>query len=243
MKQRESILVLGDHSTLMSTLAERIPLLGFQCARAKTPQEAIDLAHDRNFRFGVALIEADFPVIDIAQALDSMRAQTSSPGLTFLVSGDAPPDAEARERLRRAGVAQAVWAPVSDHVLRFQLNAALSNEEDEILRCEPRAPLDCGGVVTVGGRSKQVGLYCVSGAGAFLVSQRPSMPGAEIRLDIRTKGKPISFRAKVLYASVPGNLSRPRLPHGMAVRFIDPDYADADALRDIVIQTQRSLTV
>jgi CheY-like chemotaxis protein len=242
LKYKESILVLGDHSALMSTLAERIPLLGFQCARAKTPAEAIDLANERNFRFGVCLIDASIPAVDIAQALDALRTQTASPRMTYLASGEIPSE-EAREQLREAGVRQAVWSPVSDNVLRYQLNAALSRDEDEILRCEPRAPVEFSGIVSVAGRSKRVSVYSLSGGGAYLVTQRPSMPGAEIRLDIPGGEGPMALGARVLYTNVPGNLSMPHLPHGMAVKFLEAKPTDADALRQRVAATLGSLTV
>lgn len=242
MKPKESVLILGDPSALMSTLTERIPLLGFQCVRAKTPREAIDLAHDRNFRYGVCVLEPSLPAFDLVRALDSLRTQTSSPCMTFLASGD-PPDAETRDRLRGAGVVRAAWSPVSDNVLRFQLNEAFCNDSDTILRGEPRAPVEFNGIVTVGGRAKRVAVYSLSGAGAYLVTQRPSLPGAEIRLDIPMNQRRVSLAARVLYANVPGNLARPRLPHGMAVSFVDPNPPDAIVLRERVNWTLGGLSV
>jgi len=242
LSQEATVLILGAESALMTTLTERMPSLGFRCARAKTPTEAIGFANDRNFRFGVALIEPHFPALDLQQALHALREGTSSPALTFLATGD-PPNPETRERLRQAGVRQSVWSPVSDHVLRFQINAAFSRYGDDFLRIEQRAPVECAARVQVGGRQKQASVYSLSAGGAFLETPRPSMPGAGVTLDLETRAGRVHTRGEVAYTNVPGNVSRASLPIGMAVRFHEMDFDGAQIVRQVVTECASRLRV
>jgi CheY-like chemotaxis protein len=233
MADESSVLVLGAHSAHLATLAERIPQLGYRCIRAKTPQEAVELAHDRGFEFSVALIEPDFPGVELSRALRTLREQTRSPHLVYIATGNAV-DYEDQIRLREAGIELAAWLPVSDHALRFQINSAFSKGIEDSLRCDARAPVERNAIVRVAGRTKRVSIYSLSSGGAFLATQRPSMPGASVDISIPTRSGELALTADVLYTNVPGNLAQSRLPIGMAVRFRDPGRDATQTLREMV---------
>ncbi len=242
MADESSVLVLGAQSAHLATLADRVPQLGYRCVRAKTPQDAVELAHERSFEFSVALIEPDFPGVELGEALRTLREHTRSPHLVYIVTGSEV-DRDSRSRLREAGIELAAWLPVSDHALRFQINSALSRGIADSLRSETRAPVECNAIVRVGGRVKRVSIYSLSAGGAFLATQRPSMPGADIEVSIPTRAGELVLRADVLYTNVPGNLTRTRLPLGMAVHFRDPGRDALQTLHAMVTDRRAGMSL
>jgi len=242
MRDERSVLVLGAHSAHMGSLADRARDLGYQTVRVKTPEEAIDLARERNLVYGVGLIEPEGLAFNLSEALDAVRCHSNSPHMSYIATGTAPQAAE-RTLLRDAGIERALWTPVEDHALRFQLNAELSAAYEECLRYETRAPIDARAVVHAGDRSKQASVYSLSVGGAFLETPRPSMPGAQVEIAILTAGAELSVTAHVLYTNVPGNLSQICLPLGMAVRFEEMRRSTSDAIRQIVESSAISLAV
>ncbi|MBW2229379.1 MAG: PilZ domain-containing protein [Deltaproteobacteria bacterium] len=224
-----TVLVLGEHALLLSSLADRIRDLGFRAIRAKTPQEALDLATERGYRFDAVLIDAGVPALDLPAALANLRMRAGAQGINFLATG-VKPCAEECARLREAGVLYALWEPVGNHAMRFQLNRATTHDPGASLREEQRVPTEWKTRVTVGGRPKPASVYSLSGGGAFLATARPSMRGAEMAVDLPLPGGTISVLARVLYTNVPGNLARSHLPSGMGVRFIDTPMGDRRAI-------------
>ncbi|MDP6979797.1 MAG: PilZ domain-containing protein [Myxococcota bacterium] len=242
MQRERAIAVLGDHGALLGDLAERVRDLGHRTVRVKTPEEAIDFAYERNVEYAAAFIEPMGLAYDLTEALYALRVQAHSPDMDFIATGEEP-DAEHCALLRKAGVTRALWTPIADNVLRFQLNAALSNNHQDFLRCDTRAPVGGQATVTVGGRRKLVSIYSLSAGGAFLETPRPSMSGAHVEVAFLTPEGELSFDANVLYTNVPGNLSQPMLPLGMAVRFEDVGRTAWDTLRTIVNSHARTLAV
>lgn len=230
MPADHTVLVLGDHDTTLSSLAERCRRLGHRTVRAKTPQDAIDLAEQRGFTFGVALVGPDLAVVDLSAALAELRTRCRSESMTCVATGRSATDAE-RERLRRAGVELALWEPVPDFALRFQLNRAMAQQHIEMIRGEERTPAGWRARVLSQGRTKAASVYSASPVGAFLVTQRPNQKGAEVAIEISLPEGRISLGAEVVYTNVPGNLRRSRLPDGMAVRFVEGRDSDLRSLR------------
>jgi CheY-like chemotaxis protein len=231
-----TVLVLGEHGALLSGLADRMRAMGFRAIRAKTPQDALDLAAERGYVFDAAMIDAAMPALDLASALGDLRRRAGSPRMTFLATGERPSATEC-ERLRAAGVLYALWQPVGDHALRFQLNRTTSHDPGVSLREEQRVPTEWTTRVMVGGRPKPASVYSLSAGGAFLATGRPSMRGAEMAIDLPLARGPISVLGRVLYTNVPGNLSRGHLPTGMGVRFVDTPMDDRRAIDSQVSET------
>jgi len=216
-----SILVLESVPERAVRLAERIRKLGrYRPALAKTPEAAQEMVEDPRLLPRAALVAPDFPVADLRGALDALRHRAGGRRLCFVATG-ARPAAEVLARLREAGVELALWEPFDDARLRFQLNRALASPAQESLRHEQRAPTDWRARVRGGGREKEVQVYSLSAGGAFLATPRPSLRGAQVSLELPLPGGTLNLTGRVLYTNVPGNLMRPELPVGMAVRF-DP---------------------
>lgn len=234
MRREKSILVLGAHSAHMGALADQIRELDYESIRVKTPNEAIEIALERNLEYGVGLFEPQgLAFNNLREALESIRCRSNSMDMRFIATG-AKPDEEERANLRAAGVEAALWLPVEGHALRFQLNASMSLRHEEFLRSEARAPIDVGATVNAGGRFKQVSVYSLSAGGAFLETARPSMPGVDLEVTLQSPDGELSLDAHVLYTNVPGNLSQPTLPLGMGVRFENLGRSASDAIRQIV---------
>lgn len=222
------MLVLGDHGTVLSDLSDRIRRHGYRAVRAKTPQDALDVAAERGFRFEVALIEAGLAAPDLRAALDSIRARAGTPEMMTIAMGDRP-DADERARLRAAGIQQALWEPVGDHALLFHLNRATSSCGVH-LRAAQRVPTEWKTRVMVAGRAKPAVVYSLSTGGAFLATERPSMRGAELAVELPLPTGRVSLLGRVLYTNVPGNLKRDHLPTGMGIAFVRTPPDDAAAL-------------
>ncbi len=230
MNHEQSILVLGGHGSHLSELAERTRQLGYRTVRAKTPLDAIELADERGFRFGAAVMEAELPSVDLRETLAALRNETTSPNLVFIAAGPAP-RAAVRRRLREADVSLALWTPVTDNALRFQLNSAMAKRRPEYLRSETRTPTNLRAGILAAGRRKQARVYSLSGGGAFLETGRPSVAGADITIELPFPAGPIRVVGHVLYTNVPGNLARTSLPTGMAVRFREDEFGTCEEIR------------
>lgn len=241
MSAEQSVLILGEQSASTSALAERTRQLGFRTARAKTPQDAVLLAAERSFRFGVVLVQPDLPVMDLAQALAALRARCPSSGLTPIAAGQAPLGEE-RERLRRAGVELALWEPVGDHALRFQLNRAMAGPRRG-QRGDERVPTECNAGVFQAGREKPATVYSLSRRGSYLDTQRPSQKGAKLALELNLPEGQVSVAARVVYTNVPGNLQRRQLPVGMAVSFTEVPAVSGIAIGDCIDRQAGQLQV
>ena len=230
---QQLVLVIGGHATPLSSLAERTRRLGYRVVRAKTALDALELADERGYRFGTALVEPSLSVVDLKRALAELRERSDSDGLVFIATGNQP-DAEGREQLRRAAVDLALWEPVGSHALRFQLNRALSGERDGWLRAELRVPTEISAKIWNAGREKLASIYSLSNGGAFLETACPCLRGAEIAIELPLPRGAVTVAARVLYTNVPGNLHSGRLPNGMGIRFTDASTETLRAIRRAV---------
>jgi CheY-like chemotaxis protein len=227
------ILVLGGHATPLASLAERMRRLGYSVARAKTPLDALDLSQERGCRFAVALVETTLPVVNLERALSELRARAGEDDLVFIAAGNRP-DAERREQLRRADVKLALWEPVGDHALRFQLNRALAGGRPDWLRGDLRIPTEMPVRIFSAGREKRATVYSLSRGGAFLETARPSPTGADLAIELPAPAGNIGVAARVLYTNVPGNLQSSKLPGGMGIRFTEISAATQRAIERTV---------
>jgi len=241
MAAAPGVLLVDGAGQRLAPLAERLRTLGFLAVRAKTAEEALQLVESPRYDFGAALVTPDLAVADLAGALSALRDRASR--RLACVAVGARPDAEGLARLRDAGVELAAWNPIDDGVLRFQLNRALSSFAGESLRRELRAPTDWRVRFFVGGRPKDATLYSLSAGGAFLSTQRPSLRGAEVAVELPLPAESIAVRGRVLYTNVPGNLMKSTLPTGMAVRFAGVGEDVVDSIRRSVAERALALVV
>jgi len=213
------IVILDAGSPSMRSLATRLRCLGYAVLPCKTPDHANRLLRTRGRGIAAAVIPVDLPTFDLGAALRFLRRLEPTGELSFVAAGHRPGRAE-RRLLRDAGVELALWDPVGDHTLRFQANRALASSEIvRGTRTSLRAPADWPVAVWSGTRRKPARVYSLSGGGAFLTTGRPSLPQAQLRIDLPASPGPLRLQARVVMTNVPGNLIRDNLPIGMGVRF------------------------
>jgi len=229
MSSEQPILVLAEDSEVRERIAERTRRLGHRVIRAATPARALALACERQLHFDVGLLAAEPSILDQSGELEALRARSLSGALALIAAGPRP-DTDAQQALRGAGVAIALWDPVGDHALRFFLNRVTSISDGTFPRGEPRSPTEWRASVFSSGREKQASVYCLSSGGAFLETPSPWLSGAEVAIELPLPSGPLTVVGRVVYTNVPGNLQRPGLPTGMAVRFTDTPEAERRAL-------------
>ena len=235
------VAVLGRDPSF-EDLTERLRRLGHRTLRAASFDEASELAERRHLRFSAVLLDPAIQSRELGLAVNRFRQQTHSASLVYLAAGP-PPESILRGRLREAGVELAVWDPVSDHDLRFQLNRAVSGWTHEQLRGEQRAPIDWTTRVMTRGREKMARVYTISGSGAFLATRRPSLQGADLMLELPLPSGAAHLSARVVYTNVPGNTRRVQLPDGMAVQFEDTPQDVERVIRTSVDSKTQELAV
>ena len=242
MRETNGVLVLDAASPRMSELATRLRAMDYWAVCAKTAEDAIRLVDDPRCAITVALMPPELPDASIPDVLFTLRTRCRTGGLVFVVAGTRPAS-KVLERLRTANVALALWDPIHDLGLRFQINYALAGGSDAPSRRSLRVPTDWQTGFVAGGRRKGGAVYSLSATGVYLSTQRPSVAGARISLELPLPGGPVRVGGRVVYTNVPGNLVRPRLPNGMAIRFTEVAADDAEALRSFVEETSAQYTV
>jgi len=225
MAASRDVLLLGSETPTSRMLRVRLATLGYRGVPAKTPEQAQLVLQMARGAIRAAVLPPELPVVDLARTL---RFLTSVAGgqLWFLGAGPAP-SREERIRLRDAGVSYALFDPIHDHELRFQLNRAFARSSivrgrRRTLRAPTRWSVP---VVTPSGR-REAGLYTLSAGGAYLATATPALRGTSLRVALPLPGGAIELGARVIATNVPGNLSQGLLPTGMAIRF---EQAPVDA--------------
>lgn len=213
----------------MRLLGGRLRKLGYPVLPAKTPDHAERLLRSRR-GLTAALIPMALPTFDLGEALRFLRKHEPTGELTFVAVGPKP-ESESRSLLRQAGVELALWEPMDDHLLRFQVNRALA-QSDIVLggRACLRAPAHWETDIRTGARVKSARVYTLSSRGAFLATGRPSLPGATVGVDIPVSSGTAKLEARVMMTNVPGHFLRSNLPLGMGVRFENLSEQIEDAL-------------
>jgi hypothetical protein len=231
----------GSHPLL--ELATRARRVGFRVLRAKTPEDAREALRDGRHAVGAVVIPPDLEAPDLALAVEGFRELVPDRELSVLVGGPRPGSSECG-RLRDAGAELALFEPLDDHTLRFQLNRAAAGPPSGLAeRRALRVPTDWPVRVRMGGREKPARVYCVSSTGAYLATSRPSFRGSLIYLTLPLPGGPVDVAGRVVMTNVPGNLVRENLPLGMAVQFTGLALEAADSLREYAERHAGSLRV
>ncbi len=220
MYQR-SVLMMDVGVDPMAILAARIQRLGFRAVRVKTAEDAIPILTDPRFSVGCVVLPQDLPVADLGSTLAALRMAGGNDSLPFLVTGGRMGSA-GRSRHARAGVEFPLFEPINAHTLRFQLNRAMSGPiPARRERGCRRAPSSHEVHIRARRRHrrKAARLYTFSARGAFLATPNPSLRGSELELELGIPGIQRRVPARVVMTNVVGNLMRPSLPNGMAIRF------------------------
>jgi len=220
MTTRKTVLVVDAGGHPLEPVAQRLRMLGIPALRAKTGAEARSALGDLRAAVGAVLIPPDLPTLDLERALRVLRTVPGGPQLPLLAAGPRP-EATLRYRLRSAGVSLALWEPLDDHIVRFQVNRALAGFAPPVVpRRAERVPADWPVEVRVGGRARPARVYSVSARGAFLATAAPSLRRALVHVTLPLPGEDLRLSGEVASTNVPGNLRRRNLPIGMGVRFV-----------------------
>jgi len=224
-------------------LTRRLREMGAPVTIAASFDEAEELLREGSEDVGAMLIPTCYDPKSLKKTLKPLL-DFAPPGCVKLISvGEPPPDSD-RKKLRKAGIKLALWNPITEANMRFQINRALHQGREGFgSRDNPRIPGEFGCMVTVGDRQKNAAIYSLAETGAFLVTNRASMKGTRIDLRLRIPGGPIATSAEVVYANVPGNLQRPGLPMGMGVHFEELDSSDQKRLRKLIADCIAQLEV
>jgi hypothetical protein len=241
-----SVLVVDAGGHPLEPVAQRLRLLGIPAVRAKTAAEARAALGDPRAGIGAVLIPPDPPALDLPRALRALCRASDGSALALLVCGPRP-DAEARARLREAGAELALWEPLDDHTLRFQVNRALARGAgDRAPRRALRVPTHWPVQVRMGARTRPAHVYSVSARGAFLATAGPALRRSLVHVTLPLAdetGEPLRTAAEVVITNVPGNLRRRNLPLGMGVRFLALGANAERALGRYTEERARELTV
>jgi len=238
-----TVLVIDGSDAPRAALTHRIRKMGYRAMRAKTPEEAFAIVEEHRHQVAAALIPPDLAVAHLGGALESLAARAPRGRLSYVVVGACPGD-EALAELRAAGLRLALWEPIDDARLRFQVNRALAGfSAKELSRAEMRAPLDIPAHVIQAGRRKPARVYTLSSGGVYLDTERPAMRSASIQVELDLWPSPVCASGVVVYTSVPGNLRRNNLPNGMGVRFDGVADAELGRIRRVVAEASLQLTL
>ena len=238
-----TVLVIDGGDAPRGALTHRIRRMGYRAMRAKTAEEAFAIVEEHRHLVAAALIPPDLAVADLGAALEALAARAPQGRLSYVVAG-ACPNEETLAELRQAGLRLALWEPSDDARLRFQLNRALAGfGVQDLSRSETRAPLDIPAHVVQAGRRKPARVYTLSSGGVYLDTQRPSMRNAAISVELDLWPSPVCAEGVVVYTSVPGNLRRTNLPHGMGVRFQAITDIEVGRNRRLVAEASLQLTL
>lgn len=217
MSQERIALIVDDPASSLGEVSLRLLRLGIDVVYTKEMDEAQLLARQEAWRVGAVLFP---PGVDPTAAAGlAARIGTLRRGAPpeLLVIGEEPA-AEAKQRLRDAGVERALWEPFDESTLRYGVNAAVFGGMQGDPRREVRIATTLRGRTYVGLRRKDVLVSTLSVAGAYLETPHPDEPGSRLRLEIDLpEGPPLFTRAEVRYASEAG--THHGLPTGMGVVF------------------------
>lgn len=235
-----SVMLIEGSPGRLNELARRIRLQGAEPIVAQGNAEAAVLLPRPGADTGIVAVLLDSALASrtLKKELNRLRSSSGGLDLFFLAVGEEPQPA-LRKKLRSAGVRYALWEPFDDAILRFQLNRAWNDDRDDHKRANPRIPTYLHAQVGGGQRVKDGVVYSMSIQGAFIETPRASMAGAQVDLAIRLPSCFVETKARVVFANVPGNLQRPNLPMGMAVRF---ESLDAETSKQLKLYVKDRLT-
>ncbi len=211
-------------------LCARLARLGFRAEHVVCADRLHSALEERAAGVRALLLAADLPDAGLATSLAAAAPALREGRVTGVALGT-PPGPETADRFREAGFSLVLRRPLSDAVLRFQINRAFLRARcPGTPRCELRAPFDWRVSVRAGDRRKEAFLYSLSLGGAFLETARPSPGGARVAVELPVHGTLHALEATVVHTNVPGNLRSDRGPLGMGVRFDPLEPAVAEAL-------------
>ncbi len=231
-------LLLDDpEGEALAPVALRLIRMGLDVLYTKWEDEARLLAYEAEGRIRAILASPriDTGVLEVAR---SVVERTSLRDAPVVLIGDRP-DPAVCDRLRKAGVEHALFAPYDDGELRFVVNAAMVLEREIAPRREPRAPANQLCWLVIGGTRSFGVLYTISAKGAYVEMAHPLPPNETPQLEFDFEGLPIEVATRVLYRMGPDQAQGSMLPCGMGVAFEGLPRDLEEKLRDFARERAR----
>jgi hypothetical protein len=230
----------------LGDLATRVRQLGYEAVVEDEPRSAAAKIARPGEHIRAAMIPAGFALPQRAGELDQLERAANHGGLCWVAVGERPgPDAE--RRLREKNVRLCLWAPFQERELRFVLNRALFDPDQDFLgrdkhkvRHELRAPTSLGARIVVNGREKPALVYNLSVGGCYLETLRPTLVGGGLEVVLPLPDGELRVAGRVVLTNVPGNLERSNLPRGMAIEFLRVTSDARDAIQRYVLERARA---
>lgn len=240
---RHVLLLASPDTSDTEELTRCLNEIGAPASTISTLEEGREILSEARLDVCALLIQTGFDGEISKRKLKGLLTDAAPAGLGFISVGE-PPSEPDRKKIRKAGVRLALWNPICEATLRFQIHRAINGDWHGLgHRDHPRVPTAFHCTVTVGARKKETLIYSLAESGAFLATQRASMDGARLSLELCLPDGSISTPASVVYANVPGNLQRPGLPLGMGVRFEPLSRDDSKRLQAYVAASMERLRV
>jgi hypothetical protein len=224
-------------------LAMRLETMGYPVAHAEAAKGAHALFIDRGAGRAAILPAglADLPSSALEDTTRALHGLAPSRKLTILAWG-AQPGPSARQRLREAGVELALFEPIENGVLRFQVNRALT-PATAARRRALRAPIEAPVEMRFRLRTQSARVYSMSASGAYILADEPLRAGRKLTLEVPVGRLHPRTRARVVLANPAADRAHPDLPAGMAVAFEEIDHAYAAVIQRLVEERLAALAV
>jgi len=137
------------------------------------------------------------------------------------------------ERCRASGCDDLLLKPINRHQFVDAASRYLRLSERQAPRVDARLQVRYGE-----GLKRELTDYSlnISTGGVFLETANPLPPGSPLSLEFNlpNRSEPIVSQARVAWINDPKRITKPHLPPGMGVQFLDLSLADLQAVRDFV---------
>jgi hypothetical protein len=234
------LLVEGERDPI-EALAPRLLALGAEAVPVASVDDAIRQLDDHAQAPHLVFFPTQRPPAELKKLLKSVRNASRRTRGRFVGVGERPSAAE-RKLLESAGVEVCLWEPIGDAQLRFALNQAGYQPGDGRSRSVDRVPTAIVARIVTGTGEREARVYSLSTGGAYLETDRPTMSGGRLKIELPLPGGTVAVDARALYHNVLGNLRQENLAVGMGVEFVDMNVATRAVIADYVGECVESLT-
>ncbi len=197
---------------------------------ARNGVQAIEIA--RRERPDLIFMDLFMPVMDGDQACRRIKADPDLAHIPIVMVTHGGRD-DALQRCRNAGCDEVLLKPVDRHKFTAVASRYLGLRERRAPRVPVRLQVRYGD-----GSSEELTDFSInlSTGGLFLVTDRPLPVDTELRLSffLPDRERPIVARARVAWINDDGERTKPDLPSGMGVQFVDLSLDDLRAIRTFV---------
>ncbi|UCE85591.1 MAG: PilZ domain-containing protein [Deltaproteobacteria bacterium] len=233
MAELPKILLVEADRDPMPGIATRLVALGTDVVRVASVEDAIQKLDEHAPTTCVVFFPTQRPAAELKKLLKTVRRARRRTRAAFVGVGERP-NVEQRKLLESAGVETCLAEPIGDTQLRFALNQAGFEPDKTRARRGVRAPTAIVARIVTATGEREALVYSLSAGGAYLETDRPTMAGGRLQIDLPLPGGTVTAKARALYHNVLGNLRQENLAVGMGVEFVDMDAGTRAVIADYV---------